>query len=174
MTPKRIGRHLEGGKVPEDERASRQRGEELREALARWATGVTVVAVREPDGVHALTVSAFMPVSIEPPLAVVSLGRNASVLPYLDRDGTFAISLLGADQKGLASRFADVFPVGPSPFPTAGPAIVDGCVAALVCRVEEVRAVGDHHLVTGRVVEAQRGRDGPALVYYRREYHPLG
>lgn len=174
MTGKRIGRHLEGGMVPDDERARRLREDELREALSRWATGVTVVAVRNEGRVHALTVSAFLPVSLDPPLVLVSLGPNASVLPYLERGTPFAVSLLAAGQRGLASRFADVYPVGPSPFPSDGPPIVADGVAALACVVEEVRQAGDHHLVTGRVDAALRGVDTAALGYYRRGYHSIG
>lgn len=148
--------------------------EALREAYARWATGVTVVAVREGSQVHALTVSAFMPVSVEPPLVLVSLGPNAAALPYLDTGTPFAVSLLTSGQRGLASRYADPLPVGPSPFPDAGPPVVEGALASLVCTVEDVRPAGDHHLVTGRVVEARTATDGGALAYFRREYREIG
>jgi flavin reductase (DIM6/NTAB) family NADH-FMN oxidoreductase RutF len=171
MAPRRIGKHLEGGTVPDDERARRERQDTLRETFSRWASGVTIVAVR--DRVHALTVSAFMPLSVDPPLVLVSLGANASALPYLDTGTTFAISLLAADQRGLASRFADVFPVGPSPFPDDGPPIVEGCLAALACTVEEVRPLGDHHLVSATVEHALVGGDDGALAYFRRQYHAL-
>jgi flavin reductase (NADH) len=173
MAPRRIGRHLEGGTVPDDERGRRQRQDALREAFSRWASGVAIVAVRDEGQVHALTVSAFIPLSVDPPLVLVSLGGNASALPYLDPGTPFAISLLAAEQRGLASRFADVFPVGPSPFPADGPPIVDGCIAALACTVEEIRPVGDHHLVTGRVDEPMVGGDAGALAYFRREYQAL-
>jgi flavin reductase (NADH) len=174
MTPKRIGRHLEGGSVPDDERTRRLGQDRLREALSRWASGVTIVAVRDGARVHALTVSAFMPLSVEPPLVVVGLGPNASALPYLDPGTPFAISFLAAGQRGLASRYADVFPVGPAPFPAEGPPITEGSVAGLACTVEEIRPEGDHHLVIGRVEEAHVGVDGEALGYYRREYREIG
>jgi flavin reductase (DIM6/NTAB) family NADH-FMN oxidoreductase RutF len=174
MTPKRIGRHLEGGRVPDDERARRRSQDQLREAFSVWASGVTIVAVRDEGRVHALTVSAFMPLSLEPPLVVLSLGSNASALPYLAAGTPFAVNVLAAGQRGLASRFADVLPVGPSPFPADGPPIMKTALAALSCVVDEIRRAGDHHLVTGRVVEAYTGVDGPALGYYRREYHQIG
>jgi flavin reductase (DIM6/NTAB) family NADH-FMN oxidoreductase RutF len=173
MTPRRIGRHLEGGPVPDGERDRREREAALREAFACWATGVTIVAVRDGDRIHGVTVSAFMPLSLEPPLVLVSLGPNASALAYLDPGTLFAVSLLAAGQRGLATRYADSFPVGPSPFPEAGPPVVEGALAALVCSVEEVRQAGDHHLVTGRVVEARTGGDDPALAYFRRAYREV-
>jgi flavin reductase (DIM6/NTAB) family NADH-FMN oxidoreductase RutF len=174
MAPKRIGRHLEGGSVPEDERERQQRGAALREALSHWASGVTIVAVRDEGKVHALTVSAFLPLSVEPPLVLISLGHNASALPFLEPGTSFAISLLAAGQRGLASRYADVFPVGPDPFAAHGPPIVRDAVASLACTVVEVRPAGDHHLVTGRVDDARAGQDQPVLVYHRRAYGSVG
>jgi flavin reductase (DIM6/NTAB) family NADH-FMN oxidoreductase RutF len=172
----RIGRHLSGGHEPEGERAERERKERLREALSYWATGVTILAVREgEDGpVHALTVSAFMPLSIDPPLILVSLGANAAALPYLEEDGRFTISMLSSDQKSLASRYADTFPVGPSPFPATGAPRVSGSVAALVCEVDEMLVRGDHTVVVGRIVEASASDAESALAYFRRNYHTIG
>lgn len=171
---KRVGRHIGGGPEPEDERARRERDESLKEALSFWASGVSIVAVREGGRVHALTVSAFIPVSLDPPTVLISLGPNAAVLPFLEPDATFAISLLAMGQKGLASRFADTFPVGPSPFVAEGPPVVDGALAWLVCEVDEMLRRGDHTLVIGRLVEAGTGPETPALTYFRRDYHSVG
>lgn len=171
---KRIGRHVGGGPEPEDERERRERDESLKEALSRWASGVSIVAVREGGRVHALTVSAFIPVSLEPATVMISLGPNAAALPFLDPGVTFAVSLLTAEQKGLASRFADTFPVGPSPFPDSGPPVVTDCLAWLVCEVDEMLQRGDHTLVLGRMVEAGTGPEVSALTYFRRDYHSVG
>lgn len=181
MTRERIGKHVGGGNEPEAERAERERKEAYREALSYWPSGVSVVAVREGAGaggnegaVHALTVSAFIPVSMDPPLVLTSLGGNASALPYLDVGSVYVISILGDDQAGLASRYADTFPVGPSPFPPEGPPFVRGSIASLVCRVDEMLVRGDHTLVIGEVVEASARAADRALAYFRRRYHPVG
>jgi flavin reductase (NADH) len=173
MSRRRVGRHLSGGREPDGERERRERADQLREALSFWASGVTLLALREGPTVHALTASAVMPVSIEPPLVAVGLGGNAAILPFLDPGTPFAISILTADQKPLASRYSDSFPVGPSPFPPDGAPVVDGALAGLVCRVEELLERGDHTLVLGRVTEARTGEPDAALVYYRRDYHRL-
>lgn len=173
MTRRRVGRHVSGGEEPEEEREARERREELTEALSRWASGVSIVAVREGSRVHALTVSAFMPVSVDPPLVLVSLGANAAARPYLEVDTPFAISILASDQRGLASRFADSFPVGPTPFPVDGPPIVEGSLAALDCEVDEIIEGGDHALVVARIVDATAGGEGDPLVYFRRDYRSI-
>ena len=171
---KRVGRHVGGGPEPAEERARRERDESLKEALSFWASGVSIVAVREAGRVHALTVSAFIPVSLDPPTVLISLGPNASVLPFLEPDATFAISLLAMEQKGLASRYADTFPVGPNPFVAEGAPVIEGALAWLVCEVDELLRRGDHTLVIGRLVEAGTGREAPALTYFRRDYHSVG
>jgi flavin reductase (DIM6/NTAB) family NADH-FMN oxidoreductase RutF len=170
MTRKRIGRHIEGGSVPADDHDRRHGQDALREVLSRWASSTTIVAVRDGARVHALTVTAFMPLSVDPPLVAVGLGANAAALPYLRPGSEFAVSLLSADQRGLASRYADVFPVGPDPFPGDGPPVVRASLAWVRCQVEDIRETGDHHLVTGRVTDAGIGDDGAALVYFRRDY----
>lgn len=176
MAPERVGKHVRGGSEPAGERSARERGEAFREALSFWVTGVTILAVREEESaaVHALTVSAFMALSMEPPLVVASLGANASALPYLEPDTRYVISLLGDDQNGLASRYADTFPVGPSPFPADGPPRVNGSLASLICEVDEMLVRGDHTLVIGRVIDATTGTGESALAYYRRGYHAIG
>ncbi|MDX1675214.1 MAG: flavin reductase family protein [Longimicrobiales bacterium] len=171
---KRVGRHVGGGPEPEEERARRERDDAYRDALSRWASGVSIVAVREGGSVHALTVSAFIPVSLDPPSVLVSLGPNAAVLPFLDPGVALGISLLAADQKGVASRYADTFPVGPSPFRDPGPPVVRDCVAWLACEVQELLRRGDHTLVISRITAAGTGPDRPALTYFRRGYHSVG
>lgn len=172
MSRRRVGRHISGG--PGDERDEADGpAEALREALAAWPTGVTLVAVRADGRVHALTVSAFLPVSLEPPTVLVSLGPNASAAPYLDPGVELGISLLSAGQKGIASRFADTFPVGPSPFPPDGPPLVEGALAGLVCVVDEVLVRADHRLVLARVTEVRPGPDGPALAWRNRDYRAV-
>ena len=171
MAPRRIGRHIGGGPGSGPvEDAELGTADALREALAAWPSGVTLVAVRAEGRVHALTVSAFMPVSLDPPTVLVSLGPNAAAAPYLDPGSELGISLLAGDQKGLASRFADTFPVGPSPFPPEGPPVVAEALASLVCEVEDVLTRGDHDLVFAGVREVRRGRAAPALVWRNREY----
>lgn len=180
MTRKRIGRHVGGGQEPRDEREAREGRDRLRDAFASWTTGVAIVAVRDGATVHALTVSAFLPVSVDPPRVVVSLGPNASARPFLRPGARYAISILGAGQRGIASRFADTFPVGPTPFEPAGPPVVRGALTAFECVVESLIPGGDHELVMGSVESVRgavgaEGHDaGAALAYFRRAYHAIG
>lgn len=145
--------------------------EEFKEALSWWAATVTVVAARDAGRILATTATSFAPVSARPPLVVVSLGAGAQVLPPLKEGAPFAISLLARDQRRVASVYADSFPVGPTPFPTEGPPVVEGAVGGLVCRAASVHPVeGGSRLVVGRVEEILEGRAEEPLLYWRRTY----
>lgn len=172
MPGKRIGRHISGGPSPDD--GDGEREEQIREVLARWVSGVSIVAVRDEGRVNALTVSAFMPLSMAPPSVVVSLGPNASAAPYLSPGRAFGISILRADQRRLASRYADTFPAGPTPFTTEDPPLIPDALAGLACEVEEILPSADHRLVIARIQDVRPGADVPALAYWRRDYHSVG
>ena len=146
----------------------------FREALSEWAATVTVVAARDAGDVHGVTVTSFFPVSAEPPQIAVSLGPNARILPFLDEGTPFAVSLLADGQRGISSRFADAYPVGPSPFAAEGPPVVDSAVVALVCSVRSITPVeGGARLVVGLVERVVEGSGETPLLYHRRGYRRL-
>jgi flavin reductase (DIM6/NTAB) family NADH-FMN oxidoreductase RutF len=147
---------------------------DFRDALSRWASGVTIVACRVDDSVVATTVSAFTSLSLDPPLVLIALGPNATVLPFLQPSASFGISVLADDQRRLATVFADPFPVGASPFPDDGDPVIRDSVLTLACTVREVAAGGDHHIVIAAVERVAGVSDAPALVRFRRKYHRLG
>lgn len=145
-------------------------GATLREAFARWLTGVTIVAVRAGADVHGMTVSAFVPISLEPPLLLVSVSRDAPLLSHVEEAGQFTVNVLSHAQRGLATRFADRFPVGSTPFSAEGAPVVDGALASFVCTLERMHEAGDHQLLIGCIQRAEVGGDEGPLAYYRREY----
>jgi flavin reductase (NADH) len=145
----------------------------FRDALARWASGVAVVAYRSDERVVATTVSAMLSLSLEPPLVLVALGPNATVRPFLQPGAPFGISILGAGQRRLAAVFADPFPVGPTPFPPAGDPLHPGAPVALACTVERLDDGWDHAIVIAAVRDIVVGPEVAALIRFRRAYHEL-
>ena len=145
----------------------------LRDAFSRWASGVTVVAVRDEPHVLAITATAFVPVSIEPPLVLVCVGTNAIVLPLLEPGAAFAISILAAQQRRLASMFADPAPLGREHFAAEGEPLVHGALVGLACTVRDVHPGGDHAIVVAEITRLVMGDDAPPLLYYGREYRAL-
>src|SRR5512140_3664520 len=88
----------------------------FRDLLARWASGVTVVTVRDGDAVHGMTASSFASVSVDPPLVLVCLYRGTRTREHIVRERRFAINILSAEQQDIAERFAGRRPAGESPF----------------------------------------------------------
>ena len=80
--------------------------EDVRAALAGWATGVAIVTVRDGRDDVGATVSAFCPVSDEPPLVAISLMSGSYLAEVLGRQDAFAVTILGEQQRALAGRFA--------------------------------------------------------------------
>jgi flavin reductase (NADH) len=149
-------------------------GRDLREALSRFATGVAIIATREGSRVAAITATSFATASVEPPLVLVCLSEDATVLPDLLTTQRFTVSLLSQAQRREASVFADRFPVAQALFPPGDDPVLAGALAAFVCSLAETHAAGDHRIVVGEVQRVLLGRDAPPLLYYRRVYRRLG
>jgi flavin reductase (DIM6/NTAB) family NADH-FMN oxidoreductase RutF len=154
-----------------------------REALARFATGVTVVTTLDatPDDAQpwGTTVNSFTGISLDPPLVLVAIGRERSIHPIIERTRRFGVNILGEDSQVLSDCFAGA----PSPLPrsafcnaayslgVAGLPVLDDAIAHVACEVERVIEAGDHTIYLGRVVEATcRDEIGWPLLYFRRRY----
>ncbi len=148
---------------------------DFRRAMGRFATGVTVVTMRAPDGnTYGITVNAFMSVSLEPPLIAVSLDRSARAYDTMLASERFAVSVLADDQRAVSDRFAGRrVPQEPPPFDELdGFPVVPGAVAHVVCGMHSRCDAGDHTIFIGRV-EALGTATGEPLVFERGRYTRL-
>jgi flavin reductase (DIM6/NTAB) family NADH-FMN oxidoreductase RutF len=147
---------------------------QFRDALAQFATGVTVIAVRRPDGrCTGFTASSFNSVSLDPPLVVWNLSRRAETLPAFEAAERYAINVLAHDQVELARRFAergvDRFAGVAYRLGAADAPLIEGCIAWFECRHHARHVVGDHILFVGEVESCER-RDGQGLVWQHGRY----
>ncbi len=151
----------------------------FRQALSRFASGVTVVTAvsheGEPTGV---TVSAFASVSLRPPMVLICLDMATRNLDaYTNGDG-FAVNILAADQNAVSDAFAYPGPVSPfervgHSITEAGLAVLDGTIASLICRRAAVHEGGDHKIVLGEVLDATWRPDKEPLMYAMGGYADL-
>lgn len=146
----------------------------FRAALARFASGVTVVTVRGADGAdHGMTISAFTSLSLDPPLVLACLDVTATLLPHLRGATMFGVSILAEGQAALSARFADQgvvrFDGVAVTHAPEGPALIAGAAVHLVCRRIAEHPGGDHVIVVGEVQRATTHGDAP-LVYALRRY----
>ena len=130
------------------------------------------------------TVSAFCPVSADPPLVLVSLQSGSYLAEVFGREDSpaaaFAVVLLAAGQRMLSGRFAAAgrpgarLMLGDVPHrrgPVSGALIVEGGLAALECSAEQRIPAGDHLLVIARVTDIPYVTEsGEPLVRFRRRY----
>jgi flavin reductase (DIM6/NTAB) family NADH-FMN oxidoreductase RutF/flavin-dependent dehydrogenase len=162
--------------VAAKEQAARSRfdNRDLRQALGQYATGVTVVTSRAPDGRKiGVTANSFTSVSMDPPLVLWCPAKKAPSLPDLTAATHFAINVLAADQHDLSRQFAT-----PAEDKFAGVAISDGCggvpllenaVARFQCRTVQRVDAGDHVIFLGEV-EKYDAAGGEPLVFHSGAY----
>lgn len=154
----------------------------FRRTLGRFATGVTVVAVADGDVRHGMTANAFTSVSLEPPLVLVCVDHRAAMHDLVLRAGTFAVTVLAADQRRDAEWFSSPRPRGhefddvawkPAPV-TGSPLLVDG-LAYVDCELRDSHVAGDHTIVVGEVVDLDVLRDdAEPLLWWASGYQVLG
>ncbi|MDA1296947.1 MAG: flavin reductase family protein [Chloroflexi bacterium] len=151
----------------------------FRRAWSCFGTGVTVITTPEPGGsnpgarVHGMTANGVVSVSLEPPLALVSVGHNRNSYPLIKANGRFAISILSADQEAVARHFTkppeERDPDDGIPFAELGESLViDGALAAMDCRVVAEHEEGDHTLFIAEVEHVRLGKGEPMLWYQGR------
>ena len=150
--------------------------QEFRDTLARWASGVTVVTARAGDEPVGLTAASFSSLSLDPPLVLVCVARSAHSHDGLVEAPGFAVHVLGADQADLSERFAragaEKFAALPDERGPYDVPLIPFGVARMVCAHEDALPGGDHTILVGRVVAAERAGDDP-LVYANRTYNRL-
>ncbi|MBB6016081.1 flavin reductase family protein [Deinococcus radiopugnans] len=150
---------------------------EFRETLGRFASGVTVITASDGETRRGMTASAFVSVSLTPPLILVSVDHRAHMYALLSEDRVthFGVNVLSSAQRHLSDHFAG----RPGPeeavpwFAHEGLPLIGGSVAQLVCRKQQVIPAGDHTLYLG-FVEYSRYTDDDPLLYFRGQYHELG
>jgi flavin reductase (DIM6/NTAB) family NADH-FMN oxidoreductase RutF len=137
---------------------------------------VTVVTVAAGDRVHGMTASSFASVSLDPPLVLVSLDKASQTRSMIADAGSFAINILGSEERELAQVFSrsgdktfDSFPhrIGPSGAPH-----LDGAIAWLECQTREVVDGGDHDVFIAAVL-ATGAPGGRPLLYYDGAYRQV-
>jgi flavin reductase len=153
--------------------------EALRGAMRLFPTGVTVVTSGQEERAEGMTANAVISVSLDPPLFLVSVHRDARLNPRIREAGYFAANVLAVEQEGLSRLFAS--PERSSGLPaihslggeygSTGAPLASGALAAIECELEAVYPGGDHDLFLGRVVTVRMGdtRKAP-LIYHEGGY----
>lgn len=147
---------------------------EFRNAMGKFATGITVVTTEYNGDTMGMTVNAFMSVSLDPKLIAISIDENARMYDKLQKTKKFGISVLTEDQQDIAMIFArqkekdrEIPVIKQDDIP-----VIDGSIATLSCHVKETAEAGDHMIFIAEVTELQMN-EGDPIIFYSGKYRAL-
>lgn len=144
----------------------------LRDALGRFATGVTVITTQTEQGPAGFTANSFASVSLDPALVLWSAARSATRYPIFSAAKAYSIHILAEDQAPLAARFSrggagfDGLEITLS---DDGSPVIPAALARFDCHQHSVHDGGDHLIIVGRVVHFAL-RSAPPLVFSQGRY----
>lgn len=146
----------------------------FRDAMGKFATGITVVTIKYKDKIFGMTVNAFMSISLNPKLIAISIGENARMYEDLQQTKKFGVSILHANQQDLSILFAqhdaedeDVDYIFQGDIP-----VIQGSLARLSCHVKEMVKAGDHMIFIAEVTELTV-HQGEPILYADGEYRHI-
>jgi len=160
------------------ERLSSFDNRELRSAFGSFMTGVTIVTTAGIDGQpRGFTANSFTSVSLEPPLLMICIGKQAASMEVFRHAKGFAVNILSEAQKDVsvlfASKRADKFEAAAWRAGPFGNPLIEGSAAWFDCARYQVVDAGDHIILMGHV-EAFSYSDANPLGYARGHYITLG
>ncbi|MDO5699404.1 MAG: flavin reductase family protein [Dermatophilus congolensis] len=155
--------------------------DEFRQAMSRFATGVTVLTTHDGRLDHAMTANSITSVSLEPPLVLACIHNESRFLEAVREAKVWAVHVLASTQRPAADWLAvhgrpahgqlDRVPHRRS---ESGVALLEEASATLECSTWQEYPGGDHAILVGRVETVHLPeRVGEALLYYRGAYRTL-
>lgn len=151
---------------------------DFRGAMRHLAGGVSVITAGRGRDITGMTVTSVTSLSVDPPSVIVSINRDASSFPLIQRLGAFGVNVLNADQLDIAERFAgkgglkgaDRFAGSDWSLSGSGVPLLVEALVALDCEVEEIVERHSHGIVIGRVREIRSVARNAALAYWHGQY----
>lgn len=121
-----------------------------------------------------MTANGVVSVSLEPPLALASIGHNRNSHPLIKQTGRFGISILSSEQSNVAAHYTKPPEQRPAitgfPLKRIGESTVVGdAIAMMDCRVISEHDEGDHTLFVAEVEHVDFS-DGEPLLWYRGSF----
>ncbi len=150
----------------------------FREAMARLGAAVHIITTQGPAGKAGFTATAVASVSDSPPTVLVCLNRKSQITPIMRENKVFCVNTLASHDEELANVFAgrtgkfmaDRFEAGHwTTLETGAPALTNA-IAAIDCRVLEMKSVATHDIYFGEVAAIKLADADKALVYHARAY----
>lgn len=147
----------------------------FRDALGRFATGVTVVTCQSELGPLGITANSFASLSLDPPLVLWSPAKSSRRYQAFVEAERFAIHVLGDTQKDVCMNFTkqgDDFSTLDWSLGAFDVPLIEGCLARFECTRHAIHDGGDHSLIIGRV-ETLELREGSPLIFAKGAFGTL-
>nr|WP_246570172.1 flavin reductase family protein [Lentibacillus saliphilus] len=142
--------------------------------MGQFTTGVTIITAQVGEEVRGMTANAFMSVSMNPKLVLISVDEKATLNQYIQGSGQFAVNILNDHQRDMSAYFAgqsdNIRSIDFQWF--AGMPTIEGAIVKLACDVYDMKTAGDHLLYIGQVKDICLN-DGDPLVFYGGQYHQV-
>jgi flavin reductase (DIM6/NTAB) family NADH-FMN oxidoreductase RutF len=153
----------------------------FRRAAGQFPSGIVVVCTSLNGSPHAMTVSAFTSVSLEPLLVLFCAEKIARFHDTVLEAGAWTVSVLDENSektaRWLASRGrpleGQLDTIGHRPGAVTGMPILDVALSALECRTTAAYDGGDHTIVVGEVVGVTEPREDGPLIHHAGRYRKL-
>ena len=157
----------------EDNHTAAVTGQQLRDAMGSFLTGVTIVTARSENGApYGLTVNSFNSVSLDPPLVLWSLDLKNSRTDLFRTAKGFTVNIMAASSETLIRKFAsadaDRFNNTNWHWGISGQPVLDEALASLECRLWAEYPGGDHAIFVGEVIDIRHGQGIPAAYFNGR------
>lgn len=151
----------------------------FRQAMGLFATGVGIVSLARPDGMPSgITANSIVSVSLEPMLVSWSIQNGSSLFDLYAKADHFAISILNADQRELALRYAargdSLTQSGDFETTERGLPVISGAVGTIECRHWSAYPAGDHTMIFGEVVGIQANEGVDPLGFFGGRFCRVG
>ena len=144
----------------------------FRNAMGKFATGVTVLLTENDGETHGMTANGFMSVSLDPKLVVISIGHKAKFLEKVTQSKKYTVNILADDQEHYSRHFAGK-PDAVVEFETLSKQpVLKGAIAQIACEVVSEHVEGDHTLLIGKVVDLHL-EDKDPLLFFGGQYRKL-
>lgn len=148
----------------------------FRNAMGKFATGVTVITTVVDGKPYGMTANAFMSVSLNPKLVVISIGEKAKMNERIKQSKKYAVSFLADDQQAVSMQFAgqksadDDFEFADlNEMP-----VIKNALGVLTCDVVSEYVAGDHTFYIGEVTDILLAEnDQEPLLFYQGKYREL-
>lgn len=147
----------------------------FRQVMGRFATGVTVVSFLRAGKPAGMTVNAFLSVSLDPPLVLISVRRASSFVEHVRVGGRCGINILSEQQRKLGPHFANRPEQDAEVrfLDHAGTPLLDGSLAHIVARVVDIHPAGDHLLFIAEIEHLAHGPEAQPLIFFSGRYKQI-